>query len=190
MQLQMRLPARKLETKGPNTMPMRLHLTEVQTYALRAALRTHAADASTALKFASLRANTAEAADARSSKAKQYRELADIATRLGSDYSGTQFRQMAEELDEMSAAAQRSTPEDNNGTRFDYDRQAWIVDGRYQRCGHPDTMACDCYGRLHAGELAPKPEPVHSATCATLTHGDVCKCTCGAEPNDTPTYTL
>jgi hypothetical protein len=35
---------------------------------------------------------------------------------------------------------------------FDYDRQAWVVDGRYQTCAHPTTMQCQCYGKLHAGE--------------------------------------
>jgi hypothetical protein len=150
-------------------MPMRLHLTELQTYALRAALRTHAADASTALKFASLRANTAEAADARNSKAKQYSELADIAMRLGSEVTATQFRQMVTELDRMSATAQR-TPADSDAARFDYALQAWIVDGRYQRCGHPDTIACDCYGRLHAGELAP-PAALVCAACGAPATG-------------------
>ena len=33
---------------------------------------------------------------------------------------------------------------------FDYARQAWVIGGRYVRCGH--TRACTCYGRLHAGE--------------------------------------
>ncbi len=47
---------------------------------------------------------------------------------------------------------------------YDYDDQAWVVDGRYQDCGHvpgtfygrtgPDGL-CRCYGRLHEGELAP-----------------------------------
>lgn len=36
---------------------------------------------------------------------------------------------------------------------FDYKRQAWIENGRYVRCGHPESMACNCYGRLHAGEI-------------------------------------
>jgi hypothetical protein len=35
---------------------------------------------------------------------------------------------------------------------FDYDRQAWVKDGQYVRCGHPETMRCDCYGKLHQGE--------------------------------------
>ena len=38
--------------------------------------------------------------------------------------------------------------------RFDYDKQVWIVDGKYVRCGHPEEMNCKCYGREHAGEDA------------------------------------
>jgi len=37
---------------------------------------------------------------------------------------------------------------------FDYDRQVWIKDGRYVACGHPETMACGCFGRAHAGVQA------------------------------------
>jgi hypothetical protein len=29
--------------------------------------------------------------------------------------------------------------------------QAWVKDGKYIRCGHPEAMACGCYGREHAG---------------------------------------
>lgn len=35
---------------------------------------------------------------------------------------------------------------------FDYENQAWVVDGRYVSCGHPETMKCGCFGRIHAGE--------------------------------------
>lgn len=35
---------------------------------------------------------------------------------------------------------------------FDYDRQTWIRDGLVQRCSHPCTMRCGCYGREYAGE--------------------------------------
>jgi hypothetical protein len=35
---------------------------------------------------------------------------------------------------------------------FDYERQAWVIDGKYRRCGHPQNMRCNCYGRLHEGE--------------------------------------
>lgn len=35
---------------------------------------------------------------------------------------------------------------------YDYQRQAWVEGGRYIRCGHPETMRCGCYGRLHEGE--------------------------------------
>ncbi|MCP3678985.1 MAG: hypothetical protein GY782_01290 [Gammaproteobacteria bacterium] len=37
---------------------------------------------------------------------------------------------------------------------YDYEKQVWIVDGRYVRCGHPDSMDCGCYGRTHEGEEA------------------------------------
>ena len=40
-------------------------------------------------------------------------------------------------------------------TQYDYDNQAWIVNGLYARCYHSATMGCDCYGRLHEGEKAP-----------------------------------
>ena len=36
---------------------------------------------------------------------------------------------------------------------YDYDKQVWIQGGRYLSCAHPTTMACQCYGRLHAGEV-------------------------------------
>jgi hypothetical protein len=35
---------------------------------------------------------------------------------------------------------------------YDYDVQAWYRGGVYIRCGHPEVMDCDCYGKLHAGE--------------------------------------
>ena len=35
---------------------------------------------------------------------------------------------------------------------FDYDKQAWVVNGRYIRCGHPVGLDCKCYGTLHTGE--------------------------------------
>ena len=38
---------------------------------------------------------------------------------------------------------------------FDYKRQAWAKDGRYVRCGHPDSMDCGCYGRTHEGQDTP-----------------------------------
>lgn len=42
----------------------------------------------------------------------------------------------------------------DGSARFDYDRQAWVQKGRYIRCGHPEDMGCDCYGKLHEGEPA------------------------------------
>lgn len=35
---------------------------------------------------------------------------------------------------------------------YDYDHQAWVKDGLYVRCGHPESMDCGCFGREHAGE--------------------------------------
>jgi hypothetical protein len=35
---------------------------------------------------------------------------------------------------------------------FDYERQAWVKNGKYVRCGHPS--ACGCYGKAHEGEVA------------------------------------
>jgi hypothetical protein len=35
-------------------------------------------------------------------------------------------------------------------TLYDYERQAWVVNGRYQDCCHPGDMKCRCYGRRHA----------------------------------------
>lgn len=37
---------------------------------------------------------------------------------------------------------------------YDYDRQCWVSRGRYVECGHPSSMRCQCYGRIHAGEKA------------------------------------
>jgi hypothetical protein len=39
---------------------------------------------------------------------------------------------------------------------FDYDHQSWVVAGRYVRCGHPATMDCRCYGKVHEGEQTEK----------------------------------
>ena len=41
-----------------------------------------------------------------------------------------------------------------NEHRYDYEHQAWVVAGRYTRCGHPADMPCNCYGRRHEGEIA------------------------------------
>ena len=35
---------------------------------------------------------------------------------------------------------------------FDYINQCWIQDGIIQRCGHPENMDCNCYGKAHEGE--------------------------------------
>lgn len=35
---------------------------------------------------------------------------------------------------------------------YDYVKQVWVKDGKYQRCGHLDSMDCKCYGKEHEGE--------------------------------------
>ena len=35
---------------------------------------------------------------------------------------------------------------------YDYANQAWVVDGKYVRCGHSEDNDCGCFGREHAGE--------------------------------------
>lgn len=44
---------------------------------------------------------------------------------------------------------------------FDYENQAWMIDGVYQNCGHtPLTdFSCGCYGREHQGKTA---EQIHN----------------------------
>ncbi len=36
--------------------------------------------------------------------------------------------------------------------QFDYKNQAWVRDGKYARCGHPESMDCKCFGKVHEGE--------------------------------------
>jgi len=36
-------------------------------------------------------------------------------------------------------------------TYYDYDNQCWIKSGIIQRCGHPESMNCNCFGRHWAG---------------------------------------
>lgn len=35
---------------------------------------------------------------------------------------------------------------------YDYKNQAWVENGKYVRCGHPDNTKCSCYGRMREGE--------------------------------------
>lgn len=38
---------------------------------------------------------------------------------------------------------------------YDYENQAWVLHGKYVRCGHPESMNCRCYGKLNEGECTP-----------------------------------
>lgn len=35
---------------------------------------------------------------------------------------------------------------------YDYNNQAWVVNGVYVTCDHPINMSCGCYGRDHQGQ--------------------------------------
>ena len=35
---------------------------------------------------------------------------------------------------------------------YDYENQAWVINGKYTRCNHPEHMDCKCYGKVHEGE--------------------------------------
>ena len=36
-------------------------------------------------------------------------------------------------------------------TQYDYDNQAWVVEGKYIACGHPKPCQF-CFGTKHEGE--------------------------------------
>ena len=57
--------------------------------------------------------------------------------------------------------------------QYDYTHQAWVENGVYIRCGHPESMDCGCYGRAHAGE------PVNhqqDSDCDVDAYGDCILC--------------
>ena len=35
---------------------------------------------------------------------------------------------------------------------YDYENQAWVIKGKYQDCNHPESMNCNCYGRINKGK--------------------------------------
>ena len=39
-----------------------------------------------------------------------------------------------------------------NKIAYDYEKQVWIVNGKYEDCGHKEN--CKCYGRIHKNENA------------------------------------
>ena len=40
-------------------------------------------------------------------------------------------------------------------TQYDYDNQAWVIDGVYVDCGHKEGHRCNCFGRIWLGYKAP-----------------------------------
>lgn len=63
----------------------------------------------------------------------------------------------AEDIRRLNAAVEVKQPSRNG---YDYKNQAWVVDGRYERCAHSDD-GCGCYGRQHAGEPVPTSIELH-----------------------------
>lgn len=57
-------------------------------------------------------------------------------------------------MDDERDEANQDAYAQNSTTWFDYEVQAWVERGVYVRCGHPDSMDCACYGRVHEGERA------------------------------------
>lgn len=51
----------------------------------------------------------------------------------------------------------------NESIWYDYTNQAWVVNGVYKNCGHPESMQCRCFGRKHEGEK-PTPQIIASHT--------------------------
>ncbi len=49
--------------------------------------------------------------------------------------------------------------------QYDYTNQAWLVNGRYDACGHPSclsrTETLRCYGTVHLGETADRCASIH-----------------------------
>jgi hypothetical protein len=59
----------------------------------------------------------------------------------------------------MSGTVEAQTGSKANG--FDYVNQAWVKDGRYIACGHPESMHCNCYGTVNAGKPLASNAEVH-----------------------------
>jgi hypothetical protein len=76
-------------------------------------------------------------------------------------YSGTQaFVNLADACD-ILRDARNAALRSEAVIGFDYENQAWVVDGRYVSCGHPETMDCGCFGRIHAGESPAANAEIH-----------------------------
>ncbi len=75
------------------------------------------------------------------------RDSSDYDGHVGVENAGGQrFPVPAELIDNVAYLSQKIE------IWFDYAHQAWVEDGRFQRCAHT-TLPCNCYGRLHQGEL-------------------------------------
>jgi hypothetical protein len=67
---------------------------------------------------------------------------------LSAYYHGPSYHSVTEMKGLQMSRMSANTAQDG----YDYDKQAWYQNGVYVPCGHPASMHCDCYGKLHAGE--------------------------------------
>jgi hypothetical protein len=59
-------------------------------------------------------------------------------------------------LDRLDSAIAILSPEPTGERQFDYDHQAWVLDGIYQDCAHKASASGHCcWARAHRGERAP-----------------------------------
>ena len=61
-------------------------------------------------------------------------------------------KQQTKEGHEMSRTSSDQVIEGRLINGYDYNNQAWVVDGKYVRCGHPESMDCSCFGKIAAGQ--------------------------------------
>lgn len=53
---------------------------------------------------------------------------------------------------ELARLSHRVRLESLDASGYDYEHQAWVHGGKYERCGHREESPCGCFGRSHAGE--------------------------------------
>ena len=82
------------------------------------------------------------------------RDLIDVLElKLPSFNTNSTFRK---ELQDLISKLKSILPD----TQYDYTNQAWVVNGRYVRCGHL-LPNCGCYGTLHEGEPVSATSELH-----------------------------
>lgn len=73
----------------------------------------------------------------------------------GKSYDSFEFIALNNRIREYAKGKQQANEIEHRATQqpqFDYKNQAWLMNGKYIPCGHPNRPACGCYGAIHAGE--------------------------------------